>query len=981
MLVGAGWDAGRETFHFPQDHPVVGWNRCRTLDCGHIASSARQLCTTCEEQVTRSGVTVEEFVTVASRRGRNPAGEELCLVCRTEGHERPAHSKRLCEQCAKASRDRRQSVDGYVNGDNRFPPASPRCSLGECTVKSCSRLVVWVGVRMCHTHAKNWRQDGTDVERFRRTAPPVVGDLSLGVWVGGLPPLVVHQFLYGVQRAIGDGVRLKRGDMSAVCADLRRMDVADMRDATPTRTLSRRFVAYTVTELGAGLGDRNQELESDAWRLRLWGRGNTTLDFAVIPQTWLRQAVKRWTATSLANDLHTSHVQRQIGALRRFSEHLARVAPAATPTDLDQRAKERYLAELRLDEAAGRITSYVRNAFVRNLARFLREAATTGMCDPDGPLAGMAGSFQIRAEEIPKRRTSGDAEDEVGRSLPEAIIAQLLDPANLALLTPMWQRLVRIAIDTGRRPDEICRLRHNCVDHDLFLGDDGTQERLPVLLHDQPKVKRTGVRLPITADTAAVIAEQQAAARAEHPNTAPDHLALFPRRCRNPHGIKATSADTYGFILVFWRDSGLSLVDAALRDGTIEPILDAGGQVTCFPNAAVFAYAFRHTWAQRHIDAGVPVAVLAELMGHRNINTTQAYYRIRTQQKREALDQVTRFTLTVRGTVLTGAASRSQSQRVELGSVGVPMGSCVEASNVKAHGRACPFRHRCFGCAHFRTDLSHLPDLRAYLNQLLVAREELADANPDIAEWARRAAMPSDEEIATVRGLIDACEALLDQLPPDERQELLRHIETLREARQHLTDAVPVAFLNTVAQPAPTLFPALERRRVILVTEHLLEARRADVAARTARVHAVLDEVAKHSEVPLTVVEIARRAGVHKSFIHRHPELKAALDAARAVRTQTIVGRLQAPTSSPAPRSKPTWRTRKPPAGGSAQTSRRPAGVSESSWAPWPPPTSQVTAQRTGTPVPANAGGEPLAQRFNRRLVEEIEAVGHATAI
>jgi hypothetical protein len=42
------------------------------------------------------------------------------------------------------------------------------------------------------------------------------------------------------------------------------------------------------------------------------------------------------------------------------------------------------------------------------------------------------------------------------------------------------------------------------------------------------------------------------------------------------------------------------------------------------------------------------------------------------------------------------------------------------------------------------------------------------------------------------------------------------------------------------------------------------------------------------------VVEVARRAGVHKSFIHRHAELKAALDSARAVRTQTIVGRLHA---------------------------------------------------------------------------------------
>ena len=78
------------------------------------------------------------------------------------------------------------------------------------------------------------------------------------------------------------------------------------------------------------------------------------------------------------------------------------------------------------------------------------------------------------------------------------------------------------------------------------------------------------------------------------------------------------------------------------------------------------------------------------------------------------------------------------------------------------------------------------------------------------------------------------------------------------------------------------------------MNDNLLASRRADVDARTRRVRAVLDQVATHAETSLTVVEIARRAQVHKSFIHRHPELKAAVDAARAVRTQTIVGRLHA---------------------------------------------------------------------------------------
>lgn len=78
------------------------------------------------------------------------------------------------------------------------------------------------------------------------------------------------------------------------------------------------------------------------------------------------------------------------------------------------------------------------------------------------------------------------------------------------------------------------------------------------------------------------------------------------------------------------------------------------------------------------------------------------------------------------------------------------------------------------------------------------------------------------------------------------------------------------------------------------MNDHLLASRRADVDTRTQRVRAVLDQVATHAETSLTVVEIARLAQVHKSFIHRHPELKAAIDAARAVRTQTIVGRLHA---------------------------------------------------------------------------------------
>jgi hypothetical protein len=132
----------------------------------------------------------------------------------------------------------------------------------------------------------------------------------------------------------------------------------------------------------------------------------------------------------------------------------------------------------------------------------------------------------------------------------------------------------------------------------------------------------------------------------------------------------------------------------------------------------------------------------------------------------------------------------------------------------------------------YRTDVSHLPELRAYLNQLLVAQEELADANPNIAEWARREAMPCDEEIATVRRLVDACEALLDNLPDDERRTPPPHrnpSRILTAACRHRPRLLPQhrrpAGANVVPRP--------RAREVVCVTERLLEVRRADVAART----------------------------------------------------------------------------------------------------------------------------------------------------
>jgi hypothetical protein len=85
------------------------------------------------------------------------------------------------------------------------------------------------------------------------------------------------------------------------------------------------------------------------------------------------------------------------------------------------------------------------------------------------------------------------------------------------------------------------------------------------------------------------------------------------------------------------------------------------------------------------------------------------------------------------------------------------------------------------GCDHFRTDVSYLPDLTAYLDDLLRTRERLTaalaaatgdqpgQAGGGIDRWAAADAMPAAEEITRLRTLISRVTAEVDALPAAER--------------------------------------------------------------------------------------------------------------------------------------------------------------------------------------------------------------------
>jgi hypothetical protein len=263
---------------------------------------------------------------------------------------------------------------------------------------------------------------------------------------------------------------------------------------------------------------------------------------------------------------------------------------------------------------------------------------------------------------------------------------------------------------------------------------------------------------------------------------------LLPSPRRNPDGRTAISIDMLDNRHREWVDA---LPRLRTRDGAE------------FDKTKIIPYAWRHSYAQRHADAGVPIDVLAELLDHRNLNVSRRYYRIGEDRRRAAVDTVTALSFDRHGNRIwrdAQALLASEHARYAVGEVAVPYGTCSEPSNVQAAGGACPVRFRCVGCDHFRTTVAHLPDLQAYLEDLLRTRERLAATVVGVDEWARADATPTEEEITRIRRLINQIKGDVAELDDTERAAIDDAVAVVRRHRG--AHAVPLG-LPTVRAAAP----------------------------------------------------------------------------------------------------------------------------------------------------------------------------------
>ena len=804
-----GWHPGPEIFAPDVDDPVFGFVGCQTAGCEQIGLGRLGLCRRCAQwwRTSPPGTSFEEFCRTAPPPGRRST-PVLCLVCRTPGHERPARTKSLCQGCYSVMLYRGQSLDAYLHGDADFGPAVPRPSFGPCEATACDRWARRGSPALCEAHEGLWRDEGRPrgaaYARWCGRAKTMDTGGRQAV-LRGLTERAQIELLYGLWRA---GLAERRTPVEAIrdtANFLRSRETTTVvgRSVDHLRSEGRALLSFVADQVGVALATPTTEAAKDDWDLRVFGHRGRALHFGPVTQPWLKEAAKQWALERLNTVESYSTVDSDLRSLGVLSASLRRHRKdkGADPDVLSRGDMSAFCNDLSHLEAGGQLSRYMRKVHLLNVDQFFREARRMGLHAAGRPLASLPEDVTLHPVDHLRNVTSADQ----GRALPQVVLDQLLDPDALQLLEEIadadGRAMVELQAEVGRRTGELCALRWDCLAYEEELDEAGQLRPAPVLVHDMPKVAIRGCRLPIGQHAAEVIKAQQVRVKSLYPGTDAARLALFPALQNNPRGLKSRSIWTFCLQFRNWL-------------AALPRLLGPGGEP--YDRSEITPYSLRHCYAQRHADQGLPIDVLAALMGHKKLTTTQRYYRVTEQRKRKAVDLLAKLQVDRAGDRSRPAVARlleSEALRDAVGQVAVPFGVCREPTNIKAHGQACPFRHQCFGCTHFYSDPSFLPELRAHLNRMLADRERLRATVAELEEWARHAAVPANDEVAAVRRIIGRCEGLLGDLDHDERQEIQQAMAVLRRGRAQLDTSVPVRFLGIVGQPSPRLFPNVEQHR------------------------------------------------------------------------------------------------------------------------------------------------------------------------
>ena len=811
VLVELGWDAQAQLVRRVVEHPSFGLPECEVEGCEGMITRRGNVCLTCWERFERWRAKgrcsdLEEFKRIP--RKPPPEPERMCAVCcAPPDHVRPARETGLCSAHDAQRKYRGLTVTEFVAREDVVPLAT----FGVCRREGCGRLAEG-RLGLCKRCNCAWRKRGRPELGAFCTTPWVLEQVAqvAPISLAGLPEQLRLELLLVAQQFTLQKRKRSREAWRGLVRDARAAGVGSLLELERKEATSRWMGQVLMVrrraqrELEVLYADPEAEFAADVWDLRkvglAAGRNTCVLDFSTVTQDWLLDATKRWARFRAAYTQGQS-LQAVLLAVSLLSRSLALREDGGYEKSALARADVRAFVE-RLGRLyrAGRVpdTTYYRSTGKVRL--FLRECRDFGLYAPGEPLHGLSAEFAVWQQDLRRPPKDEDADCE-GRALPQVVIDQLLSDGYLKRLSERYGDdllvMLRILADTGRRPDELAKLLASCLDRTEFIDEQtGELQSSWVLVHDMPKVNIKRFRLFISESTAQLIIEQRERVVARYPGRPLSELRLFPRERMNPDGSEPQYTARLSWAVRGWVRALPELI---------------GPSSEAFPRERVFPYAFRHSFAQRHADNGTPIDVLATMMGHRTIDTTRGYYKVNKTRMRKAVATVSEMQLNHRGNRVTTNLAElvdAEYDRYQVGQIAVAFGTCHEPSNVKSSGQSCPYRFRCFGCAHFRTDPSYLPELREHLQRLLVDHERLNTATDGMLEdWARRDALPAPEEVVAVRRLIRSAEAILDGLTAEERATVDELFGVIRRARANIDTALPVHLSATVRQPLPTVYP------------------------------------------------------------------------------------------------------------------------------------------------------------------------------
>jgi integrase len=690
---------------------------CTTPGCLTATHRHNGRCDSCKRERAEAGVSAEDFDAEPRRRRTRPIARGVCSVPGCAGELLCAG---LCFRHERAWRRGTRPMEDFI------AQASPLGRLDPCAVAGCGREAI-TPRSLCHFHDQRLRRahrvsalSTAELADWVASEAPRLGTHQFSL--APLDELVRHELLYALQ--CRDKMPPPLDPVSVRILISRLIASTSMREADPeaicesgggqynsvirglfgdlARHLERAWVAYTGADPYLGDVWEVALLDLQPNGSRRWPATEGAIDFGVIELVWLREVAKDW---ARATRPYLQRVREALRACRAASEALV-VAGRTDPMSLGAGDFALVVGAISTQRRSdGQLYSAAhRNLLLYMIREVLEHGRTNGLMtqvpDPFG---------RGRAQRV----VEDPNEEQLGKALPESVIRQL--DAHIGLLGPdgrsgsiaavdlqaMHRTIYALLRDTGRRPGEVVSLKVGCIE---------TIDGHPNLVYDNHKAARKRRRLPVTTETAAAVAawERHRAELGDPPLT---QGWLFPSpllRARQSVGHLTASCVARAFKL--WA-ARIPIIESELIGPDATPVP--------FARTLIVPYALRHSYAQRHADAGVPVDVLRELMDHRSVQTTMGYYSVSLHRKRQAIRSVGALALDADG----NPAPLANPLAWERASVSVPFGNCTEPSNVKAGGGSCPIRFQCADCGFYRPDPSYLPAIEEHIASLRADRE------------------------------------------------------------------------------------------------------------------------------------------------------------------------------------------------------------------------------------------------------------------